>query len=162
MMLGTHVVRVGESKASTGEVCVDGSAYFADGDEIAVVRLWEEESGCVGLWRKGKMPAEVARLEAELSDEEKPPEVAYLRGLLESFRSASIAQVDGGVLCLAAGLLVELGIVVGDKCVVLGCGDHAELWSWQRWDAESQRSYAELSASLDEFCAELTCADEVS
>jgi MraZ protein len=122
----------------------DGTFRLPDGFAAAfvgglVVTSWLD--GCLALWPRAEWDAFAARL-------------------------VRLPVADAGARWFARLLFasaVEIGIVPDDialpepqrrsagldgEVVLVGAGDHAELWSRGRWDEQSSRSLDELSGAL--------------
>jgi MraZ protein len=110
---------------------------FANG---AVVTAWLD--GCVALWPRASWDSLAARLlDLPIGDEGARTFVRLL--------FASATDVEPGARSIRFGDRHRESAGLADEPVVLvGAGDHAEVWSRRRWDAQLERPLDEMAGAL--------------
>lgn len=62
--------------------------------------------------------------------------------------------MEGGVAPLEGDAAGSLGTEKGDELLVVGCGNHIEIWNLERWEEAEQRFEEDLVELMGEFCGD--------
>jgi MraZ protein len=121
--------------------------YRATLAEGIVMAVPVDLSPCVGVWRPGDYETYTAGALADL-----PPLSSRLAELRRFFfGNSSEAELDAaGRIMLTSRMLAHAGL--SKDVVVIGAGDHLELWDAQRWNdhqATLLSGVAEITAQVD-------------